>query len=120
MARPLVKDASSEKQVRKGKQSEKRREEDERHDLAVVLGSEEGRRVMDRIMAHLGQYRSVFAQENTHVTAYLAGQQDAAHWLFGEITVADPKATLKMMQESGRIDLTPPIESTEPDDEIEE
>lgn len=104
MGKPLVKNAADEKQVARGRETAKDQRDRELTDLATVLQFPEGRRVFWRLMAKCRTYESIM--ETSARIYYNAGQQDFGHFLFGEVTEADPKAMLRMMQEAGKIEWT--------------
>lgn len=93
--RSFVKNAADPDQVRSAAEKEKSLREREINDMAVVLSSPEGRRLMWRILAHCKTFNSVWAPSaQIH---YFSGMQDVGHFLMAEIVEADPNALVDMM-----------------------
>lgn len=103
----LVGNAADDTQVRRGKETERQREEREANDLGVVLSTVEGRRFLWRVMAKCRTYESVFSTD-PGIMAFMAGRQDLGHWLFGMVTETDPRAMLTMMTEAGKVEAAQP------------
>jgi len=58
----------------------------QRHELfAAVFGTQEGREVLEEILAYAGMGKGVYVRESDRQTAFLAGRQDVAIWLAGTV-----------------------------------
>lgn len=78
---------------------EKGKSEREReiNDMILVLNTEEGRRLMWRILSHCKTFSSVWSPSaQIH---YNSGMQDVGHFLMAEIVEASPEALIRMMQQ---------------------
>lgn len=111
----MVRDASNQTQVKAAIRTAQDIRDDELRDLGRVLRTREGRNVLDRIIGWCGVHRSIFDANGSRLY-YNAGRQDVGHFVLSEVTAADPKATLLMMQEAGRIEAekiepAPPVEA---------
>jgi hypothetical protein len=99
--RALVRNASDAKQVKRGKESEARRQEREVAELRDVLRTIEGRRVLWRFLEKCGVFESIM--ETSARIYYNAGKQDLGHYLLGEIGKADANAYILMQQDAKRL-----------------
>ena len=99
----VVRNTADPTQVKKGKETVEHRRREELADLAWVASAPAGRRVLWRFMAECKTYESIFDGHGSRMS-YNSGRQDFGHFLMGEVTEADPKAMLTMMQEAGKID----------------
>ena len=96
--RSLVKNAASEKQVKRAAHDEKHLRDMDLEDLRTVLRTVEGRKVLWRVLSKCKTFNSVW-----HPSAaihYNSGQQDIGHWLMSEIVDAGQDQLFKMMQEN--------------------
>jgi len=98
MEKALVKNASSEKQVRAAKKTEKVGAALESMDLKAVLESRCGRNFLWRMIARCKTFESIW--ESSARIHYLAGQQDIGHWLMKEINDTNQDAFLLMIKEN--------------------
>lgn len=98
MERSLVKNAASEKQVKKAEVKELSKREMELNDLRIVLGSVRGRRVFWRLLEHCKVFGTVW--EPSAKIHYNSGQQDVGHFLMSEIVQADERYLFDMMREN--------------------
>jgi len=98
MERSLVKNAASEKQVKKAETRELSKREMELNDLRIVLGSVRGRRVFWRLLEHCKVFGTVW--EPSAKIHYNSGQQDVGHFLMSEIVQADERYLFDMMREN--------------------
>lgn len=96
--RPLVKNASSKRQVEFAKRKSKDAALQQLEDLRVVLGSEVGRRVLYRFLKSCSVFESIASP--LELIAYNAGRQDVGHMLMALIEQADDTAIFTMMQEA--------------------
>lgn len=94
-------DASDPDQVAKRKGDEKRQREREVNDLRAVLQTDQGRRVMWRLLEHCGVFRSTFTGHGAR-DAFNEGARNVGLFVMGELIAADPDALTAMMQESKR------------------
>lgn len=95
---PLVKNASSKKQVESAEHKERRQHLRSSNDLRAVLQTVEGRRFLWRLLGRCKTFASIYeASARIH---YNAGQQDIGHNLLIEIDEADPEAFFKMRNEA--------------------
>lgn len=95
----LVRNASSEKQVKEAGEKVQLREDQEHNDMLFVLNSEQGRRVLWRILSHGGLYRSPYhhsgSQQNINI-----GMGEVSRWLLGQIVGVDEQKWLQMQTEN--------------------
>ena len=99
----LVKNAASEKQVKKAEKKEYSVREKELNDLKKVLNTTEGRRVFWRLMDHCRVFETVW--EPSAKIHYNSGKQDVGHFIMGEIVEADEKYLMEMMKENKKENL---------------
>lgn len=95
---PVVRNASNPREVARGKRLEERRRERELGDLRAVLTTEEGRRVIWRLLEHCAVFQSIW-----HPSALIhhnAGRQDVGHFLMAEVQEADELAYFEMAREA--------------------
>jgi len=94
----LVKNASSEKQVKEAKSVEKTYRDVELEDLRKVLNTKAGRNVLWRILSKCKTFETIW-----HPSAaihYNSGQQDIGHWLMSEIANTGPESLMVLMKEN--------------------
>ena len=98
MAKPEEKrrNAADPEQVRKGAEKEESVRERELNDLIIILSSEEGKRLVWRLLAHCGTFGSIWSP-NAQIH-YNSGKQDVGHFLMAEIVEAKPEALIDMMK----------------------
>ena len=96
--RALVENASSGKQVREARKTERNVRDGQLEDLRVILGMPEGRRVLWRFMEKCGTFRSVFDGHGAKMS-FNSGQQDVGHFIQAEIMEARRDAFAQMMDE---------------------
>lgn len=94
----LVKNASSEAQVKRAENKEKLLRERELEDLNYVMSSQQGRRLMWRLLGHCKVFESVF--ETSAKIHYNSGKQDVGHYIMSEIISAGSDLFLKMQNEA--------------------
>lgn len=95
---PFVKNAADVEQVREAEHREKREKIISIEDMRYVLGSEQGRRVMWKLLSHCNVFKSIW-----HPSAQIhhaSGMQDVGHFIMAEIMDADEGALIQMMTES--------------------
>lgn len=97
--RVLVQNAADHKQVKNAARKEKQVRELELSDLAVVLNSPEGRRVMWRLLGYCRVFAEVFADNPTQM-AFNCGGRNVGLFLMNEITATDETAYFLMMREA--------------------
>lgn len=94
---PMVRNASSEKQVKSAEKKLEVKRLNELEDLRWVLSDPRGRRVLWRILDFCSVFRSIWeASAKIH---YNAGRQDVGHFVQSEVTEARPNAMLEMILE---------------------
>lgn len=74
-------------------------------DMAKLLDTDFGRRVMYRVLAKCGTYGSVavgngLALEEAHAVWYRAGRQDLGHFWMDELASSNPEGVKKMTDEA--------------------
>jgi len=102
--RSLVKNAASEKQVRRAVDKEKFREEQEMNDLRFVMNNRAGRRFMYRYICKCGVFK-LSAQGGSvqdQSTFLNEGRRDIGLSLLGDIQDAAPEAYSLMMSEANQ------------------
>lgn len=77
---------------------------DQRRDLAAVLKTPEGRRVMWRLLEHTNVFGSCWEDESDAHRARRIARQDVGHFLMDEIQGADINALFLMMTENKKGD----------------
>lgn len=96
--KPLVKNAASEKQVKRASEQEKLKKEDLTKDMRSILKTNEGRRVVWHLLEHCNVFGSIWRPSaEIH---YLSGVQDVGHKILSMVNDADPEALIKMMIEN--------------------
>jgi hypothetical protein len=93
-----VKNAADPKQVKRSKKQAALADQQKRLDLESILKLPQGRRVMWRLLAKAGMFRSVW--ESNAKIHYNAGRQDYGFWLWAEIEKSNPDYMLLMMKEN--------------------
>ena len=94
----LVQNATSRKQLKDAKSTEKINRDNEINDLLSVLQTIQGRRVVWRILSKCKTFETIW-----HASAaihYNAGQQDIGHWLLNEISASGPEPLMRLMKEN--------------------
>jgi hypothetical protein len=98
--------AGDKKQIKDARKKERRRRRQQLEDLQAVLKTDEGQRVLWRLLVKCGVYGSIW--EPSAKIHYRAGQQDMGHFIQGEIAEAHQEALFEMMRkpkdEEGLID----------------
>lgn len=97
--RALVQNAADHKQVKNAARKEKQAREQEIADLAAVLSTEAGRRLLWRVLGYCKVFAEVF-DDSAQRTAFNAGVRNVGLFLTNEITTADETAFFLMMRES--------------------
>jgi hypothetical protein len=98
MEKSLVKNAASEKQVKRAEEKQQTKREMELNDLHHVLGNPRGRRFVWRLLEKCRVFNTVW--EPSAKIHYNSGQQDIGHFIMSEIVEADEKYLLDMMKEN--------------------
>ena len=101
----LVKNTSSEKQVRKARESEKVRADRERADLHSVLSSVQGRRVLHRIIDGAGLNRLSLVMGDDDNTAFREGRRSIGVALREAILAIDLRLYHLMEVEAVQLDI---------------
>jgi hypothetical protein len=97
--RPLVKSATSEKQIRRAKRLQREAEDQWRSDLRVIVSTPVGRRVIWRLMIEGFIRDDVFASDPL-LMANRAGRRGLMLWLEKELYLADHTAVATMRREA--------------------
>lgn len=97
--RALVANAADPRQVKNAGRKERQAREQEIADLAAVLSSEAGRRLLWRVLVYCKVFGEVFEESPTR-TAFNAGVRNVGLFVTGEIQAADETAFFLMMRES--------------------
>ncbi|HVJ30662.1 MAG TPA: hypothetical protein VNA66_10170 [Gammaproteobacteria bacterium] len=84
--------------MKKAAAVEKRGVELEDDDMRRVLATEEGRRMLFKILAHCRVFETITVQNSLIYT--LSGARDVGLFVMAQITRADELAFLRMMQEN--------------------
>lgn len=98
--RAFVKNAADPKQVKDAARKEKRVREEELADVAALLTTAQGRRVLWRMLVYCKVFAEVFDDSTPNRTAFNAGVRNVGLFLMQEITAADETAFFLMMQEA--------------------
>ena len=96
--KPLVTDAASREQVREAEKKQHLRLTQKQKDLAEVLSTPAGRRVMWMYLQRAGVFETVW--ENSAKIHYNAGQQDFGHSIMADIVEAGEQFFFTMMTEN--------------------
>lgn len=94
----LVKNAASERQVKKAKNYAALQEKEILSAFRAVLATPAGVKILWYILGHCGSFRSIW--EPSAKIHYNAGRQDVGHWLMARITDADKMALIKIMKKN--------------------
>lgn len=77
---------------------------DELSDIKSVMSTENGRRVMYRILVRAGIYKTSYvAGSDPQHTAFNEGGRNIGLWTLSELEQAAPASYLKMMEESRNV-----------------
>lgn len=98
--RPLVRNTADPRQVKNAERKAKRAREEELNDLAAVLSTEAGRRLLWRLVEYCQVYREVFDDSTPTRTAFNCGVRNVGLFVTSEITAADETAFFLMMREN--------------------
>lgn len=115
----LVGNAGDEQQVRRGKETERARQERELNDLRAVLRMPEGRRFIWRLLDEANVFASAFS-ENPAVMAFLEGRRDFGTRLIALVNDANDNALIELMleaQKAKRNQAPPPSGETSEDND---
>jgi hypothetical protein len=97
--KPLVKNASSKRQVKDAARKERLRDENELDDLKKILQTYEGRRVVWKLLSYCGIFR-LSVEHSGSMTYYNEGRREVGLYLLKEITTADQNLYIQMMKEN--------------------
>lgn len=84
-----VKNAADKRQVKRAKQSEEFRRENEIEDLRLVLGTPQGRRVIWRYLEICGVFKYGF-QPDARYEAFVNGQRNIGGRIIADMAEVDP------------------------------
>lgn len=96
--RAAVANAADEEQVERARDREKLAAELAQADMAAVLKTAEGRRVLWNIMAECGTFASCWDHSGALMGKF-AARQELGHWIRRQIVAANRKAFLQMVEE---------------------
>lgn len=94
----LVRNAGSEKQVKKAELKQNLRERQEQDDLREILALPAGRRFVARLLAEAKVHQDIW-RPSAEIHR-LAGAQAFGHWLMRQCVMSDHKTTVEMMVEA--------------------
>ena len=95
--KPLVTDTSDEAQNKRAKDRMTQRENQFADDLKWIFSDRRGRRFYWDLMAHCGVFKNSFTGNST--TFFNEGKRNVGLKLINDLTVVEPAAYLKMVQE---------------------
>ncbi len=98
MSKPLVQNAADESQVKGAAIKKKLLDESEANDLRYVIQSEQGKRVLWRLLETCGIFKSSFTGSSE--TFFLEGQRNVGLKLLADIMRVDPDSYLKMYKQA--------------------
>lgn len=93
----VVQNAADAKQVKEARKKVRLADQQRRADLRAVLATEAGRRVLWRVLEHCQPFASALGATDA-ITNFNVGRQDVGHFLFAQITEANPEAFIQMMR----------------------
>jgi hypothetical protein len=99
MARALVGNASSPRQVKAAGESTKRERDRWKDQLTAVSNLAEGRAVLYRFLDRCGMWETSFAESTTRM-AFHEGQRNVGLWLLAELGGVNPDALSQMTKEA--------------------
>lgn len=100
MTKPLVKNASSERQTKRAKNKENLGRKNIDSAFRKVLATDEGMTVLWHILEHCSSFSSIW-----HPSAaihYNSGRQDVGHWLMAEMSSADKRAIIRILERNAQ------------------
>ncbi len=95
----MTRAVSSRSEQADAKKAERLRQKQENEDLAAVLSTAEGRRLVWRFLEVAGPFRTCF-NTNAMTMAHSTGWQDAGKWWLSEIERACPERFAQMAAEA--------------------
>lgn len=93
-----VKNAADVEQVKHAKEKQVSRREREINDMAFILNTAQGRRLLWRYLEICGVFKSSFTGSSE--TFYLEGQRNVGLKILADITETSPEAYMLMMKEA--------------------
>lgn len=93
----IVHNAADARQVREARKKVRQSAQRERDDMRAVLATEAGRRVLWRLLEHCQPFASALGATDA-ITNFTVGRQDVGHFLYAQITEANPDAFIQMMR----------------------
>lgn len=97
----FVKNAGDPKQVRDGKVKEQSKRDEELADMRFILSSVEGRRFIWRYLSRCRIFEVSYLG-NANDTIFNEGSREIGLRILDEVTHADPRAYMKMVNESNK------------------
>lgn len=98
-SKPYVRNAANPEQVKNAEMLERHRVDSEIRDMAVVLNSPEGRRLVWRYLEFCSVFKSTFNHSGS-ISAFNEGMRNVGLKLMAELNEASPEAYLIMLKES--------------------
>lgn len=95
----LVANAADATQVKKARKTQRRARAQELEDIRDLLKSPGARRFLWRMLKQCRTFESVAGMHDAQ-TNYNAGRQDVGHFVFAEITAAQPDIVPQLMQQA--------------------
>lgn len=96
--KPLVRNAADESQVRGAEVKKKLRDDAEDADLKYILASDQGRRLLWKLLETCGIFKSSFTGSSE--TFFLEGQRNIGLKILADIMRVDPESYLRMYKQS--------------------
>lgn len=98
MSRASVGNAADPEQVKEARKKANRERKQEIEDLRTVLSTQQGRRLLWRILGYCKVFESIWSPSaQIH---HSAGRQDVGHFIMAEIAHANEEALFTMMREA--------------------
>lgn len=93
----LVRNAADAGQVRAARKKESQALRRERDQMRAVLATDAGRAVLWRLLDHCSAFETALGATDA-ITNFNIGRQDVGHFLYAQITEANPEAFIAMMR----------------------
>lgn len=103
MSKPLVTDASNEKQVQRSVQKQGDARDNLRSAMRLVLETHQGRQVLWHIMSECGMFKAGY-EPDANLVYFQEGERNIGTRLLTLINASDPKAYLKMQTEAAELE----------------
>jgi len=122
MAKALVGNASSEKQVKRAGETASRRLKRESAEVAEVVATTAGLRVLWRVLEFCGENKISYhlGQQSLNDTVFLEGHRNVGNFIKVMISKADPDAFVRMQKDATKLDEMIPEQTTRTEDSTED